>query len=215
MKKDKGNVLIIACHSDDQILGAGGVIYKYSKEGYNVKTIILSYGEGAHPWLKAEAVIPIRIKESKKADKIVHGNGIQFFDFKEGKFPEGFKKFEIKLVEEIKKFNPIKIFTHSEDDPHPDHNCVGNALIKIINNYNINTDLYAFDVWTIFKFKRNYPRLVIDITNGFGKKLRGLKAFESQKIQMQWPLTWSVYFKAFFNGLKYGYRFAEVFYKVK
>ena len=41
---NKKNILVIASHPDDEILGCGGSIDKYSKLGYRINTLILGSG---------------------------------------------------------------------------------------------------------------------------------------------------------------------------
>ena len=41
---DKSNILVVAAHPDDEVLGCGGTIKRLSSEGHNVYTAIL--GEG-------------------------------------------------------------------------------------------------------------------------------------------------------------------------
>ena len=42
MKKNKQNILIIAAHPDDEVLGCGGTIYNLNKLGHNVSVLYLS-----------------------------------------------------------------------------------------------------------------------------------------------------------------------------
>lgn len=37
-------ILVIVAHSDDQMLGPGGTLVKYAKEGKEIHTVIFSYG---------------------------------------------------------------------------------------------------------------------------------------------------------------------------
>ena len=39
------NILVIAAHPDDEILGCGGTLIKYQKKGYRVKVIFISDGD--------------------------------------------------------------------------------------------------------------------------------------------------------------------------
>jgi len=70
-------------------------------------------------------------------------------------------------------------------------------------------------VWNIINIKkRNIPKLVVDISPYFKKKIQSFKAHKSQQLVLIIHL-WSLYAKAILNGLYYGYKFAEVFYRVK
>ena len=59
-------VLVFAAHSDDEVIGCGGTIVKYSKEGKEVITVIFSSGEKSSPWLKKDYIIKNRKEEAKK-----------------------------------------------------------------------------------------------------------------------------------------------------
>ena len=60
MAEEEG-VLVVCAHSDDQILGCGGTIAKYAKQGIPVYAIIFSYGEKSLPHLKEDFVRLLRL----------------------------------------------------------------------------------------------------------------------------------------------------------
>lgn len=212
------NILVFCAHSDDHILGPGGTLAKYSKEGQKIYTYIFSYGETSHPHFKRKVIIKIRVQEAKKADKEIGGAGVSFFGLEEGTFLLDSEKKNIKkrIAEIILEKNPVKIFTHNSDDPHVDHRAVNSIVLDEIDELKCRSDVYAFDIWSplTLAYRKN-PQLIVDISKSFKTKTRALSHFKSQKIQMQIPLLWSVYAKAIKNGLLHGYRFAEVFYKIR
>ena len=219
--KHKGKILCICAHSDDQIFGPGGTLAKYAKEGKQITTIIMSYGEMSHPYFKEEVIIKTRVEESMQADKIIGGSGVLFLGLKEGKFKEDAKKKKAqeKLIELFKQFNPEKIFMHSNDDTHPDHRATFDIVKKAYDNSEISCPLYTFDVWAPFSTKkRDAPKLIIDVSKHYTKKLRAISCFKSQLGVLQ-MLNWYVYTRMLihnlYNGLKRGYRFAEVFYRFR
>lgn len=210
-------ILVICAHNDDHIFGLGGTIATYLKEGKKVKTIIFSYGEGSHPWLKKKESITMRVKECQKADKVLGGNKSIYLGIKEFNFEKETekKKIDKNIIELIKKFNPSKIFTHGNDDPHPDHRAVYNIVLNLVDKMNYNKDVYTFDVWNPIRIrKRTEPRLVIDTSKTFKFKIRALNCHKSQKAAIL-SLLWNIYRKDFFNGLSNNCRFAEVFYKIR
>lgn len=213
----KQTILVIGAHSDDPAFGAGGTIAKYALEGHKVKSIIFSYGELSHPHLKPEIVAQTRAKEAKISDKILGGKGVTFFDLKEGRFSQDIKtlKTEKELIKIIQKEKPIKIFTHGANDAHPDHLAVYNLIKEMINKKEITCEVYSFDVWSIVRLrKRAVPRLVVDITSTFNKKLKSIEAHKSQTMTML-SLGWTVYFKAIMNGWNNNCKYAEVFDKIE
>lgn len=210
-KKPRKTILVICAHPDDQIFGPGGTLAKYAQEGKDIYTIIFSYGESSHLWYKKKIAAKTRVKEAQKADKMIGGKEVIFLGIPETKFIENKKKI-IKQLKKIikKKKKPIKIFTHSINDPHKDHRDVYN-IVKEISLCTI----YSFDIWNPIRIlKRNQPRMYVDITKTFKKKIKALKCFKSQKISMI-TLLWSVYLRAFLNGLNAKCKFAERFDKIR
>jgi len=213
----KESVFVICAHSDDQILGPGGTLAKYAKEGKEIFTIIFSYGETSHFWLKKKVSVEIRVKEAQNADKVIGGSGVVFFGLTEGKILEEVKdkKIKDKVKKLIKEKKPAKIFTHSADDAHDDHRAVYKTVMELTDEIKYKGDLLSFDIWHIVDFKkREKPKLYVDITSTFKVKLKALKCFESQKLAMLFTYI-NVYIYAFINGLNNDCKHAEKFYKIK
>lgn len=217
MQKKKENILVICAHSDDQILGPGATIAKYSKEGKNIHTIIMSYGINALPWLKENVAKRTRIREAKCADKIIGGKSVEFFNLIEGKFLEEYKekKIDKKLAKILLKLRPTKIFIHSFIDPHPDHRATYKITREVIKTTRLKPDIYMFDIWNPITVKKSHlPRMYVDITDTFKIKTKALKCFPSQWSSMI-ALTWNVYVKAIIHGFHIHKKFGERFFKIR
>lgn len=211
------SVLVICAHSDDQVFGPGGTIAKYAKEGKKVYTIIFSYGEQSLPLHKKEYTIKARVKEALTVDKYLGGSGVVFLGLEENKFSEQFKNKNMypKLKKLILKYRPGIIFTHSVDDSLPDHRALNKLVIETIDKMRYKCDVYMFDIWTIFNFKkRDYVKIVVDISDTFKMKIKALNMFTSQKLSLT-SLMWSVKLKAWSSGRDINARYAEVFYKIR
>lgn len=211
-------ILVICAHNDDSLFGLGGTIAKYLKEGKKVKTIIFSYGEAVHPWLKKKESITTRVKESHQADKVLGGNESIYLGLKELNFHEELKKKRVtkRISDIIKKFKPKKIFIHDLNDPHPDHKAIYDIALKILDRIKYKGDVYTFDVWNPIKIRKtSEPKLVINTTQTFKLKTKALRCHKSQKIPLLLLIWWNVYLKDFLNGLANNCRYAEVFNKVR
>jgi LmbE family N-acetylglucosaminyl deacetylase len=210
-------ILVFCAHPDDQVFGPGGTLIKYAKEGKDIMIIIFSKGEGSHPWLKEEVIIEMRQKETERVDKIIGTNTTLYLGLRDNSFLKDAKEQNTieRLKHIIEEFQPNKIFTHTSVDPHPDHKTTNKLVLKAFDETNTNTDVYTFDVWNPLNTKgTNHPKLVIDISKTFKRKVHALKTFKSQKVAL-FSLLWSVYFRAIYNGLKNHYKYAEVFYKIR
>lgn len=211
------SVMIICAHSDDQIFGPGGTIAKYAKEGKRVHTIIFSYGEQSLPLQKKEYTIKARVKEAIEVDKYLGGHGVTFLGLEETKFSEQFnkKKMYPKLKRLILQYKPSIIFTHSVDDPMPDHRALNKLLLETIDRMRYKCDVYMFDVWNLFNFKkRHYVKIVVDVSDMFEMKIKALKMFTSQQNSL-FMLMWSVYLRAWYSGQGIKVKRAETFYKIR
>ena len=213
----KQSILFLCAHNDDHIIGAGGTIIKYAKDGNEIFTIVFSYGESSHPHFKREFAVQMRVKESFDAAKILGEERMTYLGLKEGRFLDDFKRKRLarKLRNIINEKQPTKIFTHSVDDPHPDHQAVYGIVTQLVDKMRFKGDVYCFDVWNpITITTRSLPRLVVDISDTFGLKMKAMRAHKSQ-ILARLSLFWNLYAKAFLNGMRYDVRYAEVFYKIR
>jgi len=213
----KETILVLCAHNDDHTIGAGGTIAKYKREGKKIVVVIFSYGENTHLWLKKKVTIKMRVEESKRSDKILGIKNVVYLGLTESKFKKEFKEknIEKKLTRVIERENPSKIFTHSIDDPHPDHRAVYNLALSITDKIKYKGEIYSFEIWNPVNLrKRDNPKLVVDITKTFDKKINAIKTHKSQKMSII-SLLWNVYRKDFFHGLSNHCRFAEIFYKIR
>ena len=72
------NVLVIAPHPDDEVLGCGGTIAKYAANGDEVYVCVMT--KGREPLFSPEAVERVR-EECRKADAYLGVREVIFLDF--------------------------------------------------------------------------------------------------------------------------------------
>jgi len=209
-------LLTICAHNDDQIIGAGGTLAKYAKNGWRIRTIICSYGEKSHPHLPRDEVIKKRMQEAQSSDKILGGKGFVCLGIQDGKFRREFKEKNAsqQLTEIIAKEEPFLIFTHSKDDFHPDHRAV-HAMVRLLVKMGVITcPVFTFDVWTPLGFSHSRaPKLYVDVSGTFQQKVDALMVHKSQRLAIL-NVIWSMYLRAIWTGWRRGCRYAEVFYKL-
>ena len=211
----KETILVFGSHSDDFVIGAGGTIAKFVQEGKKVISVVFSYGEKSHPWLKEKVVQKFRSQEAFEASKLLGCKTI-FFDLEELNFYKDYKKKNLqkKLLQLIRKEKPTKLLTHSAEDPHPDHRAVHKITMGLYHQLNSKPELYIYSVWNPISFVTNYPTLYVNITKTFFLKLKALKTFRSQKLHVAYPF-FLLLFNAIKNGIKIKTLFAEQFYRLK
>ncbi len=209
------NIVVFSSHSDDFVLGAGGTIAKYTKEGKKVLAIVFSYGEMSHPWLKESVVQKIRAQETVEASKVLRCKSM-FFDLKEGKFIEEYKhkKLEEEMLKILQHLKPSKIFTHSSEDPHPDHRSIHQITLNLYPKLSWKPELYTYSIWNPVSFKTNYPSLYINIKDTFSLKWKSIRTFKSQQFHILYPLI-VVFWNAIKDGIHIKSRFAERFFRIR
>ncbi len=214
-RKKKETIIVCSAHSDDFVIGAGGTINEYRKQGKRVIAIVFSYGEMSLPWLKEKIAQRIRTKEAFKAGRFLRCR-IIFYNLREGHFKEDYKKnaLEKKLLTLLNRENPTKLFTHSSEDPHPDHRAVHKITLQLYEKLEEKPEVYTYSVWNPVSFKTSYPSLYVDVSKSFMTKLRTLKKFRSQKIHVAYPFFLLMY-RAFTEGFKIRKRFAEKFFRIR
>jgi LmbE family N-acetylglucosaminyl deacetylase len=216
MAGKKDTILIICAHPDDEVLGAGGTIAKYSREGKRVIAVVMSYGEKSHWWLQKRYTVEMRVKESKAAGKMLGIAETVFLGLKDFELKEELsRKRNLALIGKlIMKHSPSKIFTHSPDDMiYSDHKAVWDAVEKVTKRISYAGDIYVFNVWAKDIRLSQNPKLVVDVSYTFKLKLKALRCFRSQHkyiFQLYPALLW----RAFRAGLENHCRFAETFNKV-
>jgi len=213
----KETIIVFGAHSDDFVIGAGGTIAKSVQEGKKVISIVFSYGENSHPWLKEQIVQKIRSKEAFDASEVL-GCETFFYGLKEMKFKEGYEKKDLETVflKMINEEKPTKIFTHSNEDPHPDHQDVHQFTLQLFEKINFmpKPELYIYSVWNPVSFRTKYPALYVDISKTFFTKLKALKTFRSQRVHVAYPF-FLLMFRAVKSGFKIRKRFGEKFFRIK
>ncbi len=216
-KRSKETIVVMSAHTDDFVIGAGGTILNYLKEGKEVIAVVFSLGEKSHPWLKDGVIKDIRKKETFDALNIMPCK-IRFLDLGDQAIYKDFTK-QKKVREKLQKVfdkKPTKIFTHSSEDPHPDHRAVHKITLEMYEKLNgkKKPEVYIYSVWNPVSFKTQFPSLYVNVTKTFFKKLKALKTFESQKFAVVYP-TFLLMWRAFKDGFKIRTWFGEHFFRIK
>jgi LmbE family N-acetylglucosaminyl deacetylase len=159
------NILVIAAHPDDEVLGMGGTIKKLTKTGNHVKIVIMATGIAARRSTnfqnnpdykinkKNSEVIEKQIAEirrqSKKSSKILGVNDIEFLDFPDNEMDKISRLEIVKKIEFlIDDFKPDVVYTHSQNDINIDHRLVYESTIIATrpSEKNIVKEVYSFEV---------------------------------------------------------------------
>ncbi|HCR71073.1 MAG TPA: hypothetical protein DIW23_06485, partial [Anaerolineae bacterium] len=126
-------LLAVFAHPDDESMGLGGTIAKYSAEGVETHLVCASRGERGwagepkqNPGLKRLG--EIRTKELENAASILGMKSLSFLDYTDGDVDQANHAEAInKIVTHIRKIKPQVVVTFAPDGAygHPDHIAIG------------------------------------------------------------------------------------------
>ena len=134
-------ILILSPHADDEILGCGGFISKYSKLNYQINVLILTNANKGAPEIYSIKEIQKIRNESKQANKII-GTKKLFFENLPGLNLNNYPIYKITNIinKYISDINPEIILIPSSNDIHDDHKIIFKAA-KVSLRFNKKSDL--------------------------------------------------------------------------
>lgn len=124
----KKKILILSPHADDEILGCGGFISKFSKKNYQINVLILTNAnKGAPEIYSLEEIKTIR-NEAKAANHLI-GTKKLFFENLPGLNLNSYPLYKITMIIDkyITDINPEIVLIPSINDIHDDHKIIFKA----------------------------------------------------------------------------------------
>lgn len=180
------NVLVIAPHPDDEILGVGGTIAKRVADGHDVYVCVVT--KGYDPLFSEELVVQARM-ECKSADKLLGVKDSIFLDFPAAMLEE-IPRYKLNdgILSVVKKVKPDEVYIPHRGDMQLDHKMIVDAaMVALRPKYeHIVRRIYAYETlsetgWDIPNAMNDFiPTVYEDISSTLDKKISAMKIFESQ-----------------------------------
>ncbi len=216
------NILVIAPHADDEILGVGGTISKYIQKSFKVIVLIMTNAS-----IKNKKKFPIKLmqkirKESQVANKSLGVNKLLFYDFPALNLDSSYiAEIADAISENILKYKPHKIFIPNINDIHTDHIVVHEACLVACrpnNNFKIR-EVLSYETlseteWGKIQFNPN--RFEILTQNHIQKKIKAFQKYKSQVKKNFHPRSINgIKNLAKFRGSNISVKFAEAFQTIR
>ena len=184
------NILVLAAHPDDEVLGMGGTIKLFatgitSRRATNYKNST-QYKVDKKTNKKMKEQIDMLRKEAIAAAKILGVTDIEFLDFPDNEMDLVSNLQISKEIERIiQKFRPEQVFTHSMFDVNVDHRSLYLATLTATRPKKGTKikKVYAFEIpsSTEWYFPTQFsPNTFVDISNEIKAKIQAIKKYKNE-----------------------------------
>lgn len=193
------NVLIIAAHPDDELLGCGGTTARLAREGHAVHVAILGEGITSRRAKREDAdSAALRDLEgcSKRVADLLGTKELSLHGLPDNRFDSLPLLDVIKIVEGlIDHCRPAVVYTHHGGDLNVDHEVVSRAVLtatRPVENHPVK-ELYMFEIassteWGFQQLSPAFrPNVFVDIEDTLPLKLEGMRLYESEARRFPHP----------------------------
>ena len=179
----KGNILVIAPHPDDDVLGAGGTMAAASDQGKGIFSVYITDGRGSprkDQSISDEAMAAGREQEARSALQAVGAMGAFFLKRRSEELAgEMGKKTEKELTEIFQFMQPEEVFLPAPYERHRTHQrCTRISIDALRMAGDLKTTLLGYSLWGSFWGEKK--RVVRDISPFIKKKVEAVLAHASQ-----------------------------------
>lgn len=202
------NILVIAPHPDDEVLGMGGTIKKLSKKN---KILLCVVSEGATAQYKNKKMIQVRRDACKKCSKILGISKIIFLDFPDMKLNSSHLEINKKLEKIIQEFKPEIVYTSPKNDLNLDHKAVFDSTLVACRSKSGVKQILCYEMHGQVKTPF-LPNVFENIEKEIDFKIKGFKMYKSE-IE-KFPNSRSIIAienLAIMRGIQVGFKKAEGF----
>lgn len=221
------NVLVVAAHPDDEILGVGATVAKRVAQGDVVQAIILGEGQTSR-WENRKEVPKEILKDlhsdTLQAAKCVGYEKVYFADFPDNRFDHVDLLDIVKYIEKvIEEFLPDVVYTHHGGDLNVDHQMTYKAVLtatRPVGEYSVK-EIYAFETlssteWD-FSYQNPFLPNVFEVVNHFMQvKIDAMKCYHSELCEFPHPRSLEgLHALAHKQGSVVGKEFVEAFMMVR
>ena len=219
------NVLVVAAHPDDEVLGCGATISRHTKAGDSVHVIILAEGATSRDEQRDRSRRNGELSDLAQAAQIARGilgaKTLHLHDFPDNRMDSVDLLDIVKVVESyVSRYQPEIVYTHHAGDVNVDHRRTHDAVVtacRPIPGQVVGT-LLCFEVASSTEWQPPgsapvfAPNWFVDATRTLPDKIKALAAYRSE--MRDWPHPRSlegVEMLARWRGATVGFEAAEAF----
>ena len=214
--KNKKRILVVAPHPDDETLGVGGTIAKYSAQGDEVFVLMVS---GHLPPIYSRKAYEETVSEAYSAFSVLGVKESEFLEIPATMIgDQPLHEVNARISKVVNDFNP-HIVLCPYPDRHIDHRLVFDSVMVATRPVGVGKDIKivaAYETlsethWNAPHIEPNFtPNWVVDISDHISKKLNALECYKSQISEFPGPRSIeAVEALAKFRGTQAGFGYGE------
>jgi LmbE family N-acetylglucosaminyl deacetylase len=186
------NVLVIAAHPDDEVLGCGGTIARFAKEGYAVSILILANGLTSRvdfDPVKDAGQLTVHHERARRAGALLGAKEVNLAGFPDQKL-DTLPLLDIThaIEREIARVKPAMVFTQHGGDLNMDHVITFRATLTATRPMagGVVRAVYSYEVpsstdWSFQQFEPRFtPAVFYDIAGHLEAKIAAMQVYESE-----------------------------------
>jgi LmbE family N-acetylglucosaminyl deacetylase len=204
-------ILVLAAHPDDEVLGMGGTIKKLTKKGHKVSLCVVSEGSSAQ--YTDKKLIQVRKKDCLASSKILGISKVEFLELPDMKL-DTISHLEInkKLESIITRIKPKIVFSTPFNDLNLDHKKVYESCLIATRPLSTSVkEIYCYEIPGIKQDPFN-PNVYENISKELTSKIKAFKMYKSEVRKFPHPRSVeAIKNLAIFRGIESGLKNAEAF----
>lgn len=221
----EGDVLVVAAHPDDEVLGCGGTIAHLATAGRSVHVLLLADGEKSRAAVEdsgvAAGAVAARHASAQEACRILGCVSVEALALPDNRM-DGLELLDVvkEIEARIARYAPTTLLTHHGSDVNVDHRVVHQAVIvacRPLPGHSVR-ELLFFEVpssteWrppgSVESFAPNY---FVDVSATLDRKMAALDVYASELREFPHPRSkTAIAALASWRGATVGVRAAEAF----
>ena len=167
-KPDRGRVLVLAPHIDDDVIGVGGCLRHHVQAGDDIMAVYFA------------DCTDRRKQEGKDAAEVIGFRQLVFFEYKAKTLLEERNLFD-RLSAIVADYQPTIVYLPSLFDRHNDHLAVNHYVSLLYKKFRYDFSVYGYEIWTAL-----VPNLIVDISDVVEKKKEAISHYKSQLAHNNW-----------------------------
>lgn len=192
------NVLVVAAHPDDEVLGCGGAISHHADAGDQVQVLIVAEGATSRQQLRDRSQATPELmglaQAAQRAGAILGAQGVELLDLPDNRLDSIDRLDLIKHIEQrISRHQPQTVYVHHAGDVNVDHRRLHEAVVTACRptpGHSVRR-LLSYEVASSTEWQPPgsaplfQPNWFVDISALWPRKLQALEAYSAE--MRPWP----------------------------